>query len=411
MFYLKPFSYASFLTYKIEKGDTLESVAAKLDIEVYELKSFHNTYCPLDDFIRDVFPSHLEFLILESEEEKTAKEAYREKIHFSNKDFKLPFLPAYLNNKYLAKYTIQNGNEKHTIKEEINVKWLATDSNNYYFLEIDRKALYVDDNYSKNTADELAEKTAVIFYPLQIVVDSDGDYVDIYNFNEIRDRWYTIRENILKEFNGEAVKERLKIFEDRLKHDEIISKSFNNDWFLRAFFNGLNIEYKETLTFQNKIKFPVSQKVGEVQFLVQQTILPAVDQYNLVNITQKGFLSDIRSKDDFENGLPFSYYVSETDESEKVQGTFEAYYFLDPNTNTTESLFMECEIKLDIPQKVTIEISNLDEIGKLILDTGINLYLSDETKSQKADKEIKWMIIAIIIIVALAVFGIVKFYF
>lgn len=411
MAYVSPFSYDNYLTYKIEKDDTLESVAAKLDIEVYQLRSYHNAVCPLDDCIGSVFPSHLEFLILQSEEEKRKKELHREKIRFSTKDFKLPFLPARLNKKYLAMYTIENGSEKHSLKEEINVKWLATDSNNYSFIEIDRKALYVNDNYSKSTADELAEKTAIIFYPLQIVVDSDGSWIDIYNCDAIRNRWYKTKEKILKEFTGEAVLERLKAFEDKLEHDDIITESFSNDWFLRIFFNGLNIEYKQALTFQNSIKFPFSQKFREVEFIVEQTILPAVDQYNLVNITQKGLLSDSRSKDDFENGLLSPYSISEDVKPEKTEGTFEAYYFLDPNTNTIENLFLECEIKLNISHKVIIEISNLNEDKKLILATGNDLYLSEERRPQKASQGIAWLIISIIIIVALTAYGVAKFYF
>ncbi len=411
MTYVVPFSYNDYFTYEIEVGDTLESVAAKLDIEVYQLRSYHNTYCPLEDCIGRSFPNHLKLLILQSEEEKQAQEAYREKIHFSTKDFKLPFLPAHLDKNYLAMYIIEKGNERHSIKEEINVKWLATDSNEYSLIEIDRKALYINDNYSKSPSDELAEKTASIFYPLEIVVDSDGKWIDIYNFDAVRNRWYNLKNEILSDFNGNAVKERLKAFENKLEHDDIIRESFSNDWFLRAFFNGLNIEYKEALKFQNTISFPVSHKLRDVKFIVEQTILPAVDQYNLVNITQKGLLSDNRSKDDFENGLPFSHYISETVESEKLQGTFEAHYFLDPNTNTVESLFLECAIELDVPQKITIIISNLDEQGKLILDTGNELYISVDRKPQETEQEIKWMLIAIIVIVALLVYGIVKFYF
>jgi len=412
MSYIKPFSYNDFLTYKIQDGDTPESVAEKLDIDLYTLRSYHNRYCEsVEDCIGSNFPNHLEYLIIQSEEEKKEKEAYREKIHFSTKDFRLPFLPARLDKKYLAMYEIESGSEKHSVKEELSVKWLATDTNNYSLIEIDRKAIYINDNYSKNVSEELAEKTAAIFYPLQTVVDPDGKWVGIYNFDAIRDRWYKIKRNILEEFNGKAVVERLKAFENKLEHSDIITESFSYDWFLRAFFNGINVEYKEELTFQNIIRFPVSQKIGEAKFLVEQKILPAVDKYNLVNITQKGLLSDNRSKNDFENGFPFSQYDSEVTDSEKVQGTFEAYYFLDPNTNTIESLFLECEIKLNVPQKVTITISNLDEQGKLTLATGNDLYISEESKSQKGEHGLLWVLIVIVVILILAIYGVIKFYF
>ncbi|MFG4000854.1 hypothetical protein [Flavobacterium aquidurense] len=408
MLYIPPFSYNNYLTYKIKKDDTPESVAQELGMTLYELRSYHNRYCPLKDCIGPVFPGHLKFLILQSQEEKQEIEKHREPIHFSTKEFKLPFLPSRLNKKYLAMYTIENGSEKTTIKEEITVKWLTTDLNGYSLIEINRTALYVNDDESKSISDELAEKTAKIFYPLKVVVNSNGKCVDIYNCNEIRERWDRVKKEVLKEFQGEAVEERLKAYEFKLRDNDIISESFMKDWFLRAFFNGLNIEYLETLTIEKIVEFPISQKIGELQFRVQQTIFPTVDQYNLVNITQKGFLTDNRSKDDFENNLLFPYDSLNEKQCEKVEGTYEAYYFLDPNKNTIDSLFLQCEIKLDIPQKITITISDLEDTGKLILDGKINLYVPAQKKEPSLLREFFWAIVVIIVLLAAVVWVFVK---
>lgn len=408
MLYIPPFSYNNYLTYKIKKDDTPESVAQELGMTLYELWSYHNRYCPLKDCIGPVFPGHLKFLILQSQEEKQEIEKHREPIQFSTKEFKLPFLPSRLNKKYLAMYTIENGSEKTTIKEEITVKWLTTDLNGYSLIEINRTALYVNDDESKSISDELAEKTAKIFYPLKVVVNSNGKCVDIYNCNEIRERWDRVKKEVLKEFQGEAVEERLKAYEFKLRDNDIISESFMKDWFLRAFFNGLNIEYLETLTIEKIVEFPISQKIGELQFRVQQTIFPTVDQYNLVNITQKGFLTDNRSKDDFENNLLFPYDSLNEKQCEKVEGTYEAYYFLDPNKNTIDSLFLQCEIKLDIPQKITITISDLEDTGKLILDGKINLYVPAQKKEPSLLREFFWAIVVIIVLLAAVVWVFVK---
>lgn len=406
--YIPPFSYDNYLTYKIKDGDIPQSVANQLGIDLYLMRSYHNRYCPLEDCIGPVFPRHLKFVIIQSEEDKKIKEAYREPIHFSSPDFKLPFRPNQLNKNYLAEYTVFNGNEMYSIKEEIHVKWLATD-NDYSCIQIDRKALYINNNEKKSMADELAEITAKVFYPLKLVVNSDGKFVDIYNFDDIRNRWQKVKKEVLKEFRGVAVEERLKVFESKLDDNIVILKSFLNDWFLRAFFNGLNIEYKQTLTVENTIRFPISKKIGEVEFLVKQTILPTVDQYNLVNVTQTGTLSDSRSKDDFENNLLFPYTNTEEKEVQKLEGNFEAYYFLNPNTNVVDSLYLECEIKLDIPQKIAIAISSFKDQGKLMIDSGISLYVPAEKKKQ--DLELFWMKVTVIVVIIVGVYGVYKFYF
>lgn len=409
MLYIPPFSYNDYLTYKIQEGDTPESVACKLGIDLYMLRSYHNMKCPsVDDCIGPVFPRHLEFVILQSEEEKKAKEAHREPIHFSTQEFKLPFKPALLNKKYLAMYIIENGTEKNSIKEEINVKWLATDPSGYSFMEITRRSIYINDIERKSMADELADMTAKVFYPLEVVVDFTGKCIDIHNFDAIRERWTKVKKEVLKDFRGEAVEERLKAFERNLNNDDLIKESFMNDWFLRAFFNGLNIEYEETLTIKNSVLFPVSQRLGKVNFEVEQTIMPTVDQYNLVNISQKGTLLDSRSKDDFENNLLFPYQSLEDSKSEKLEGTYEAHYFLNPNKNTIDSLFLECEIKLDKPQKITIAVSDFVDKGKLILDGKIDLYVPTEKKEQSLFREFFWMIVLVVILLVVLVWGYIK---
>ncbi|AXB56059.1 hypothetical protein [Flavobacterium fluviale] len=402
--YIKPFSYDDFLTYKIQEGDTPESVAEKLDIDLYALRSYHNRYCEsVEDCIGPTFPRYLKFLIIQSQEEKEKIDAHREPIQFSTQNFKLPFLPSHLNKRYLAMYDIEKGSEKNSIKEEINVKWLATDKNGYSLIEIDRKALFVNENYEKSMADELAEKTAKVFYPIKVIVDSNGKCIDINNFDEIRERWNDVKKEVLKEFEGEVVEERLKAFELKLCDNDIIRESFLNDWFLRAFFNGLNVEYKESLTINNVIGFPISKKIGEVKFEVEQTIMPKVDQYNLVNITQKGVLVDERSKDDFENNLLFPYDSLEENKSEQLEAIYEAYYFLNPNTNTVESLFLECEIKLDIPQKIAITISGLEETGKLILDGKIKLHVPMQKKEPSLFREFFWIIVLIVTLLSVLI--------
>lgn len=401
MTYIKPFSYDDFLTYKIQSGDTPESVAEKLDTDLYDLRSYHNRYCEsIEDCIGPSFPRHLKFIILQSQEEKEKIEAHRESIHFSTQNFKLPFRPSHLNKRYLAMYDIEKGSEKNSIKEEIDVKWLATDKNGYSFIEIDRKALFVNENHEKSVADELAEITARVFYPLEVVVDSNGKCIDLYNFDKIRERWNQVKKEVLKEFGGKVIEERLKEFEVKLNNDDLIRKSFLNDWFLSTFFNGLNIEYKETLSIKNTVQFPFSKKIGELDFEVEQTIMSTVDQYNLVNVTQKGILVDNRSKEDFENNLIFPYNTLEEKESEKLEGTFEAYYFLNPNKNTVESLFLQCEIKLDIPQKITVTISDFVDEGKLVIKSNIQLHLPIQKKEPSLFRQFFWVVILIIIMLS-----------
>ena len=66
-------SYDKHRTYKIRKGDTLQSVADALGIDAQELRRYHNIYCELPDLIEADFKSHLKLLILAPEKDKTSK--------------------------------------------------------------------------------------------------------------------------------------------------------------------------------------------------------------------------------------------------------------------------------------------------------------------------------------------------
>lgn len=383
MLYIPDFAYENYFVYKIKEGDTLKKVAEQLEVDSYSLRSYHNMRCPLDDLIEADFKPHLKFLIIESEESKIARATHRENVHFAN-NFKLPFTPQGLNTNYLAMYTIENGEEQHTLKEEINVKFINKDKNDFSLIEINRiSQVYINGKEAGTMADELAEKTAKVFYPLQVVIDTKGELAAIYNYEDIRDRWQKVKRKVLKDFQGEVLHEALLKFEDRLQNDEIIFDSLSKDWFLKVFFNSLNIEYTQNLTIQKGIEFPLSQKTGNVSFTAEQTILPSLDAYNLINITQTGILSDARSKNDFENSLLFPEDDLEENNAEKAEGSYVAYYFLAPNTNVLESVYLECEIKLDIPQKLTIVISNIEENAKLNLSSNISFF-DEEIKEKKS---------------------------
>ncbi len=131
------------------------------------------------------------------------------------------------------------------------------------------------------------------------------------------------------------------------------------------------------------MEFPISQKTGNVSFTAEQIILPTLDAYNLINITQTGILSDLRSKNDFENNLLFPEDDSEERNAEKAEGSYTAYYFLDPNTNVLESVYLDCEIKLDMPQKLTIVISNIEENAKFNLSSNFS-FLDEEITEKKS---------------------------
>ncbi|EKT3967491.1 hypothetical protein NTJ12_002586 [Flavobacterium psychrophilum] len=259
---------------------------------------------------------------------------------------------------YAVRYTIEDGNEVHTLKYEAGVKWIDTDINGYSFFKIDRLSkVYIDDNEANTIVNELAEKVSSILYPLQVVVDQEGEWVDIHNFEEIKERWETKEAQILKDYPGEETEKYLVLYEENLISNQTLSLALSKDWFLRAFFNGVHTGYTSELTFEGYAYFPFIAKSEDLMFDIKQKIGKYLDENHLINIDIKGVLKNNRTKADFQYTIdlynhPFG--------NQKVTGSYRAKYYLNPNNYSIETLFIECDFALDVPQKYTVMVTNLN---------------------------------------------------
>jgi hypothetical protein len=342
--------YDKHRTYKIRIGDTLESVAQKLGIDARELRRYHNIYCPIPDLIEADFKSHLELLILAPEksdsEEKKGIENTTVKVVLKN-DYTLPFLLRGLNKKYKVHYTSEVGEQVDTITTEVNVKWLAVDKNKFQLFEINKASnIYINAEKPNSVMDELGAKTAEIIYPLKIVVDGSGKWVDIYNYDEIITRWEDTKREILDYYEGEVTDAYIEHTEYALESSATLLESLSSDYFLRAFFSGIYVGYTANYSFENKVYFPL-EKNEESLFKVEQKVNPYLDESGLIKVEQKGAYVDV--------GFDVSFGF------EPWEGNFNATYFLDSDTYCIEKMNLECSIDYHEPMKIAITIDSLSE--------------------------------------------------
>ncbi|MDX6184048.1 peptidoglycan-binding protein LysM [Flavobacterium sp. Fl-77] len=331
-------------TYKIRKGDTLESVARDLGVAAQELRRYHNIYCAIPDLIEADFKSHLEFLILAPEKKEDSVDEIVEKkprkVIFG-KDYKLPFLPEGIKKEYKVQYTTEVGQEIDTIEMEVSLKWLATDKNKFHLFEINRKSIFINNKMPDTVMEELGVKTAAVLYPLKIVVDGSGKWVDIYNYDDIVYRWKDTKREILDYYEGEVVKAYIKETEFALDNSERLFTSLRSDYFLRTFFNGINVGYTADYGFQKDFLFPLEEETESV-FSVENKISPNLDGAGLIKIEQKG--------DYVDSGFGFMYDYAPS----KVN--YNAVYFLNSDTYVVEKMNLECNIDNIEPKKLTIVI-------------------------------------------------------
>lgn len=383
MSYIPEPSYKDYLTYTIQKGDTLISVAKALNTDTYSLRAYHNRFCPIKDLIEADFPSQLEYLILAPEKVELSddeKEKSRKKVVFHEAPFKISLNNAQVNNSYGVLYTIENGTETHTIKQEINVRWRAKNENGYYFFEVDRiGSIYINDTAASTMVEEIAEKASAALYPLLVVVDENGKWVYINNFNQILERWNEAKQQIQKYYEGDEVEKYLSIYDKNLEDSDTLYLSLSKDWFLNAFFNGIHVQYPPILSIRKEIDFPLIAKTENIKFLVDQKVDDRLDIDKFLIIDINGKLHDDRTKTDFENELQIP--VKEYSEQQAV-GSYRAKYFLNPQDYIPESIFISCNLELEVPQKYSVSISNLNERKEISASPKQELFI-EETQPQK----------------------------
>jgi hypothetical protein len=381
--YIPEPSYKDYLTYEIKKGDTLLSVAKELGIDPYLLRTYHNRFCPLTDLIEADFPYELEYLILAPEETEISdneREKQRKKVVFHDGLHKISLNDSQVSNSYGVLYTIENGSETHTIKQQLNVRWKAKNENGYYFFEVTRIGkVYINDTAADTMAEDIAEKASAALYPLLVVVDQNGKWVYINNFNQIEERWHEAKKQIQKYYKGDHVEKYLSIYDRNLEDSDTLYISLSKDWFLNAFFNGIHTQYPPSLSIQKEIDFPLIAKTENIKYLVNQKLDDRLDVDNFLVVEINGKLHDDRTKTDFENelNLPVKEYSDQ-----HADGSYRAKYFLNPQDYIPESIFISCNLELDVPQKYSVSIANLNERKEINATQKQELFI-EETKPQK----------------------------
>jgi len=364
-------SYDNYRTYKIRKGDTLQSVANELGIDAKELRRYHNIRCNIPDLIEDDFKSYLELLILAPEKSDVIalEEKKPKKVMFGSKAFTIPFYPININNSYKVEYIIDKGDNKiKHLEYNASVKWLNADKNGICFFEIDRLSkVLIDGKGAETKVEVLAEMTANILYPMQVVVDQSGNWIDIFNYNTIRKRWEDEKIKVLDYYEGKHVLKYIDAVEYTLRDEESLMKSLSDDWFLTAFFNGIHTCYGSDLVIEKDTHFPIMPKKAIVNTNAEQKIEEYLDEANLIVIKQKGEFTDEDLKEKFLI-------------DDEIAGYYSAEYSLNPNHYSIEKIVLECALNLDSPKKVNIEISNLNDKKEVVIASRQSIFIAEEKK-------------------------------
>ena len=332
MIYIPTKKYNS---YQIKPNDTLESISLALGKRTDEVIRFHNMFANDEEIISFEFTENLKVLyispyISEKQIDKVPK------VEFLY-DKKLALKPFYQKLHYAVKSVVVSDNHTITIDCEKSVVFLEKISE-YFLYEIDNKS-NADPNVLLTMMDELNFEVAKALYPLEILVNDNGNWIGIYNFRKIFMRWEVLKQNILDEFEGEEIDKRI-LFYDKVFQNEIqLTALLQNDIFLKVYFNGIFANHTHVFNFETLVNFPILSNVKNVEYKIVQQIEEYVNDANQIEIKLEGVANDDRCLMDYE------YELDEPCFSGKIpEGNYKAHYLLNGINNYIEKIDFECSL-------------------------------------------------------------------
>jgi len=253
--------------------------------------------------------------------------------------------------------TIQSDDKETTIKYKISIHFHPKDEENNTYVTIDIESeTFINDIQPDLIAEELALACSSTLYPLVLKVDAHRLVQSICNHEEILKRWEHKKNNELTYYQGETVEAYLNLFEASLKSKRHLLGCIKNDWLFAAYFQDIYTIYGINDSKMRQTNFPIVPSAAGVQYDVKQKASQFVKD-NRIKIEVKGLCSDLRTKADFKNKARFSSAITN---QPTVNGKYRALYFLESETHTIQTAYVQCSLTVDAPKEITVSISKIN---------------------------------------------------
>ena len=349
-------------TYKIQQNDTVNSIAKELDLDVEELKEYHNNKSNFDDRLPFIgIPEHLKEIIIPNTGFglKDGKEIWlgkgepiRVKRIQYNGDLSCAFFVG--NWSYGIVKTIKNGAKTNTIAYTVNLNYYVTDNIRYVSVDMISDT-FINDKEPDLIVDELAIGCTKTLYPIIIELSSNGTLNTLENHNDIMERWQKTKKQLSKYYKGDIVKQYLQHFEGVIKDESLLLHYLQNDWFFYFYFDNI---YKGYTNYKKEYikKVPIIPFTAAVDYQVTQTLHPYLEN-NYIRIESNGYCIDKRNISDLENK---HHFPSNYNHESNIEGNYRAIHMLNKQTARIKYLFVESSLKLNKEKQMSISISEIE---------------------------------------------------
>lgn len=276
-----------FKTYKIQQGDSLESIAQQWGWDMYDFKDFHNGRCGKDNFIHFnsiAFIDELCVPVHTKKEIQAIQNTYKPSKHFS---------PEFLGNKFKIQETLIKPEqdkliftydlELHFSKKEDSKPWIVAVTKNNY-----------KRNFVKPTTkiSSRSIKTFESIQPIAYEINDNGQLKKLHNPQKLTEKFNRERARLEEYYTGEENIKFFNAFEKSLKNQKTINQKLTQTPLLYVLFPNLEWFWKEAgTTWHEDIVLLHNLKKAMGHFRIEQDFKPETQ----MKTTLKAYLHENKS--------------------------------------------------------------------------------------------------------------------
>ncbi len=263
----------------------------------------------------------------------------------------IEYSPLGLNRTYGVIININDGKNKQTkVHYEIEITCEEEITDKTYLFVVNKKQVFVNEKPASTMNEEFAEQCAQAYFPLKLVVNTNGEYESIFNFKEIKQRWHRIEKKLKQVYKNELyssqINQRSLFFETVGQLNRVL---LEKDWFIQLFFKSNLRGAKGVVS-----TLPIFV-TGAILFKTNVIYKEHPKNTNKIIAQVKGVCIDDRTESDILKGNP----PTEKKTSD-VKGTLDFKYQLN-SKGWIDSIVGDCKVVFASAKQrqVSLEVYNL----------------------------------------------------
>lgn len=364
----------NFRKYKVQRGETIEAIAANMGIPVVDLRTYHNRYCELSDLVEFGLPIRwAEYILLpplnseidtQSSENKNPK-----KVSLGHED-SLRLIAANGTKQQYGTiiYYKENNQVINKVHFTSQIEFIKK-NNDFSIVEYQINQVYVNNKEPEMVIEQLADETSKALYPIVMSLNNNGEIHEILNIEAIQKRWKMLKPSILEYYKGGDVTTKLlSSFERSIQSASLLKRNLAEHPFYAIYFAPIYQNYSPDLSFTNNdFELQTFQSIDEFQsatskILVRRKgVLKSKVNFD-ENLQSKDKLEDHTSQNTKINLEKAVFQVGKLEEG--IHNNMDFQYKLHHNNNSIFSIVGFINTRKNSKTIFTIEFETYERVKK-----------------------------------------------